>query len=444
MVYVLNIDGTPLMPTERYGKVRKMLNRNEAKVVNRRPFTIQLLYKTTGYIQPVTLGVDASNKKIGLSASTSEKEIYASEVELRKDVSILVKQKTRLKNIRRKRKYRTARPNEKKGVVKKKTPYYALEGKTSTTQSQGKLKVSSEQKVQSHISIINRVAGLIPVNKIVIETNQFDKSMVDKPHMEREPFYSSNQREYVINRDFHKCQWCKGKNGDQILVTRSIMEVPFIYPEYYHSTSNTITLCRTCSNHIDEMQRKYEELCSQGKKPRGRNYKSIMAALSNIVTQRTMKPLIGKMRMRVYQKLIKLYSNVERVKGYAIKQMRIDEGLKNTPINNARIMTGQHPVFLENYYYMKLRRNHNRQLQKATPLKRTGIRSTKSPYFTKGFASYDLVLFNGKEYYITKKRKSGYFSLGLADGTTLINSVKWNRIRLLQRRKSYSVEARTC
>ena len=128
MVYVLNIDGTPLMPTERYGKVRKMLNRNEAKVVNRRPFTIQLLYKTTEYVQPVVLGVDASNKKIGLSASTSEKEIYASEVELRKDVSLLVKQKTRLKNARRKRKNRKARPNEKKGIVKKNSPYYIFEG----------------------------------------------------------------------------------------------------------------------------------------------------------------------------------------------------------------------------------------------------------------------------------------------------------------------------
>ena len=443
MVYVLNIDGTPLMPTERYGKVRKMLNRNEAKVVNRRPFTIQLLYKTTEYVQPVVLGVDASNKKIGLSASTSEKEIYASEVELRKDVSLLVKQKTRLKNARRKRKNRKARPNEKKGIVKKNSPYYIFEGLTSKNQST-KLKISSEQKVQSHISVINRVAKLVPVDKIVIETNQFDKSMIDKPNMSSNNYYSSNQREYVINRDSHKCQWCKGRNGDHILVTRPIMEVPFIYPEYYHSTNNTITLCKTCNNHINESQRKYEEMKSIGKRPRGRNYKSIISALSNILSQNSKKPLVGRMRMKVYEKLLNLYPNVEKVEGYVIKQIRINKGLKNSPINNARIMTRQPSKTLEKYYYVKLRRNHNRQLQRVTPLKNVGIRSSKSTYYTKGFASYDLVEFNGKEYYITKKRKSGYFSLGLADGTTLINSVKWDRIKLLQRRKSYSVETLLC
>lgn len=443
MVYVLNIDGTPLMPTERYGKVRKMLNRKEAKVISRRPFTIQLLYKTTGYTQPVTLGVDASNKKIGLSASTSEKEIYASEVELRKDVSILIKQKTRLKNIRRKRKNRKARPNMKKGI-KKRIPYHVFEGSSSNDKkSHDRLKVNSEQKIQSHVSAINRITRLIPVDKIMIETNQFDTSMVDKPHMSNQPYYSSNQREYVINRDFHKCQWCKGRNGDKILVTRTIMEIPFIYPEYYHSTGNTITLCKTCNDHIDVMKKRYEEMQSQGKKPRGRNYKSIMSALNNIATK-TRKPLNGKMRIKVYQELLKTYPNVEKVKGYVIKQTRINEGVKNTPINNARIMTGNHPKLLENYYYIKLRRCHNRQLQKANPLKKSGIRSLKSPYFTKGFASYDLVQFDGKEYFITKKRKSGYFSLGLADGTTLINSVKWNRIKLLQRRKSYSIEARPC
>ena len=63
------------------------------------------------------------------------------------------------------------------------------------------------------------------------------------------------------------------------------MEVPFIYPEYYHSTNNTITLCKTCNNHINESQRKYEEMKSIGKRPRGRNYKSIISALSNILSQ---------------------------------------------------------------------------------------------------------------------------------------------------------------
>ena len=68
MVYVLNKDGEPLMPTERHGKVRRMLKEGKAKVVRREPFTIQLLYETTNYTQDITLGVDAGSKHIGLSA----------------------------------------------------------------------------------------------------------------------------------------------------------------------------------------------------------------------------------------------------------------------------------------------------------------------------------------------------------------------------------------
>ena len=38
MVYVLNMDGRPLMPTERHGKVRRMLRDGKAKVIRRCPY----------------------------------------------------------------------------------------------------------------------------------------------------------------------------------------------------------------------------------------------------------------------------------------------------------------------------------------------------------------------------------------------------------------------
>lgn len=45
-IYVLDKHGQPLMPTSRCGKVRKLLKQHKAKVTQRCPFTIQLLYKT--------------------------------------------------------------------------------------------------------------------------------------------------------------------------------------------------------------------------------------------------------------------------------------------------------------------------------------------------------------------------------------------------------------
>ena len=38
-VYVLDPDGKPMMPTTRFGKVRRMLRSGKAKAVTTRPFT---------------------------------------------------------------------------------------------------------------------------------------------------------------------------------------------------------------------------------------------------------------------------------------------------------------------------------------------------------------------------------------------------------------------
>ena len=106
MVYVLSKNGTPLMPTERHGKVRRMLKEGKAKVVIRTPFTIQLLYDSELYTQPITLGIDAGSKTVGLSATTEEKELFASECELRSDIVENLSSRRESRRTRRNRKTR--------------------------------------------------------------------------------------------------------------------------------------------------------------------------------------------------------------------------------------------------------------------------------------------------------------------------------------------------
>ena len=64
MVYIISQDGQPLMPTNRHGKVRHLIKDGKAKVVRRCPFTIQLLYSSTSYTQPITLGVGYRKLKL--------------------------------------------------------------------------------------------------------------------------------------------------------------------------------------------------------------------------------------------------------------------------------------------------------------------------------------------------------------------------------------------
>ena len=61
------------MPTERHGKVRRMLRDGKAHVVRLEPFTIQLDYSAEENIQDVSLGIDAGSKHIGVSATTSKR-----------------------------------------------------------------------------------------------------------------------------------------------------------------------------------------------------------------------------------------------------------------------------------------------------------------------------------------------------------------------------------
>lgn len=59
MVYVENMLGQPLMPTENHRKVRILLKENKAVVVNRDPFTIRLTVRTKSFVQ--TFGPSAGD-----------------------------------------------------------------------------------------------------------------------------------------------------------------------------------------------------------------------------------------------------------------------------------------------------------------------------------------------------------------------------------------------
>ena len=158
MVYVLNQNGKPLMPTNRHGKVKHLLRSGKAKVVKRTPFTIQLCYETTEYTQPITLGVDAGSKVVGLSATTEKEELYVSEVELRNDIVDLLSTRRQNRRTRRNRlRYREAR----------------FLNRTSS-KKEGWLAPSVQHKVDSHLKVIANVFNILPISKIVIETASFD------------------------------------------------------------------------------------------------------------------------------------------------------------------------------------------------------------------------------------------------------------------------------
>ena len=85
LVYVLNQDGSPIMPCKP-AKARRLLKGGKAKVIRCSPFTIQLLWDCENNTQPITLGIDTGYSHIGYSAITKKRELISGDLELRKDI----------------------------------------------------------------------------------------------------------------------------------------------------------------------------------------------------------------------------------------------------------------------------------------------------------------------------------------------------------------------
>ena len=168
MVYVINKCGQPLMPTERHGKVRRLLKSGKAKVIKRCPFTIQLLYDTTNFVQEVTLGVDSGSKHIGLSATTKDKVLFESDIELRNDIVDLLSVRREARRARRNRKTRYRKVRFLNSVSSKK---------------EGWLAPSIKHKIETHLTIIRKVHEILPISKIIVEVASFDIQKIKNPNM---------------------------------------------------------------------------------------------------------------------------------------------------------------------------------------------------------------------------------------------------------------------
>ena len=109
LVFVKNKHSEPLMPCKPR-KARLLLKQGKAKVIQRDPFTIQLLYGSSGYKQPISLGIDAGSKTIGLSVTTQIKALFEAEIELRNDIVKLLADRRQYRRSRRHRKTRYRKP----------------------------------------------------------------------------------------------------------------------------------------------------------------------------------------------------------------------------------------------------------------------------------------------------------------------------------------------
>lgn len=414
--YVLNKRGEPLMPCSP-GKARILLKQQKACVVKRTPFTIKLLHGSAGYKQPITLGVDAGSKHVGLSASTEKRELYSEEFTPRNDVVELLSTRRQNRRSRRNRKTRYRAPRFNNRVHSK---------------HKGWLAPSVEVKIQEHITAIKRICRILPVTLVRVETAEFDtqrlKAMLaGKPlpvgtdYQLGEMYDEYNVRQYVLKRDNYTCQCC----GAHTTAKKAVkLHVHHLESRKVggNAPSNLITLCTTCHNNLHK-----GKITLDGKK-RGKTLRD--AAFMGIMRN----TLLTRLRNE-------LHIPVQNTYGYITKLLREQNDIKKSHVNDARCIS-KHPLAepCSICYRTKAIRHHNRQIHKAKILKYGIRKANQAPYIVKGFRLWDKVLYNGQECFISGRRTSGYFALRKLDGTTITNSISFKKLQLLEPATNYLIE----
>ena len=406
-VYVLNCHGQPLMPCKPR-KARLLLKSGKAKVVRMVPFTIQLLYGSSGYTQEVYLGVDAGTQHIGVSATTEKVILFEAEVKPRGDIQelLVTRKQFRIGRRSRKTRYRQAR------FLNRRKP-------------QGWLAPSVQHKVDAHLKVIRLVHKLLPISKTTIEVAQFDIQRIKNPDIEGVEYQQGpqlgfwNVREYILFRDHHTCQWCLGKSKDNILNVHHIES----RKTGGDSPDNLITLCETCHDLIHRTHQEHK-----------------IKRKSNGFRDATQ---MGIIRWRIYEQAKALFPNVHLTYGYITKHTRISNEREKSHLMDARCISGNPLASSDGTWHLiKLVRRNNRQLHKAT-IRKGGKRqrNTASKYIH-GFHLFDCVRYQGKVCFVFGRRSNGYFDLRALDGTKICPGANYKKLTIVQKASALLVERR--
>ena len=417
MVYVLNRYGKPLMPTTRYGRVRRLLNAGLAVVVDYRPFTIQLAYDTPNGVQEVSLGVDAGTKHVGFSATTKKKVLFEAELLLRSDI---------VEKLSTRRGFRRARRN-------RKTRYRKSRFMNRTkSKNPGWLAPSVRQKVDTHIHWISKICKFLHIKKITVETAQFDTQLLKAQeqglpspqgadYQKGEQIGFSNVREYVLCRDGHKCQCCKGKSKDNKLRVHHIES----RKTGGDAPNNLITLCSEC-------HKKYHR--GEIELPKSTRRGTSLRDATQMVIMR--KALFNRLKEEIGEGI-----TCFETYGYLTKNTRSKYGLPKEHAIDARCISGNPCACSDGHYLIirKLRAN-NRQLHHATILPGGKRRNNQAPREVMGFRLMDSIEYAYRDCFLSGRRMSGSFSVADITGKVLADSVRYKKLTLKHHNNTYIME----
>lgn len=224
LVYVRNKDGSPLMPCSP-AKARHLLREGKAIILMCEPPVIQLNYLSEAKVQEITLGIDPGYKFVGYSVMSDRQEIIAGQVELRTDISRLLKEK---------RMYRRGRRNK---------LWYRPPRFDNRAKDKGWLPPSLQHKKESILKLIIKLKEIFPIKDIIIEVAKFDAQKMQNPEIngieyQQGELQGYEVREYLLEKWKRKCAYCGTKTGR--------LEIDHIVPKSKGGTDRVSNLTLSC------------------------------------------------------------------------------------------------------------------------------------------------------------------------------------------------------
>ncbi|MCD8110868.1 MAG: HNH endonuclease [Clostridiales bacterium] len=232
-IYVLDRVKNPLMPTTRYGKVRRMLADGRAEIVSHVPFTVRLTYEAGGLTQRISAGIDPGRTNIGLAAVREDGAcLYLAHAETRNKriPKLMSERKTHRQASRRGERLARKRLARKLGTTVKHLLRRKLPGCgepvtvkdiintearfNNRSRPEGWLTPTARQLLQTHMNLLVKIKKILPVTDISLELNRFAFMALEDPGIKGTAYQDgplkgfSGAHEAVSSMQGGKCLLC--------------------------------------------------------------------------------------------------------------------------------------------------------------------------------------------------------------------------------------------
>lgn len=390
----------PTNPTN----ARILLKEKRAKVISRSPFSIQLLYETSEYTQPIIVGIDDGGKYVGIAVVSEKETLYQEEATLRNNIKSLLDSRRGLRRGRRTRKLRYRKPR----FLNRRASRGACKVCGGNTKTSKVLCGACLKKVDSHHgyadvkqtvfrvppsimakkNTIIRMVRQLPLPtpaKIIIEDAYFDFQAMENPDISGEEYqqgpklYHKNYKVACLFRDNHECRVCK--SGDNLRVHH----IKHRADGGTDRLANLMTLCAECHDkyHLGEL-----------KLPRQKTKSFIQAA----------HVIQGKNFLHAeLEKIAPLFKTFGYMTSYFRKKAQIEKTHTNDALVIADRKATPFRVIIKTLHV----RRQKRDLHKFNPHKikgrvnRNQERMNTHVVTQDGFSKNDSVLFEGKQWFVT-------------------------------------------